>query len=680
MAQDPYRYFRLEARDLLDQFAKAVLELERGGGGAVIQRLLRLAHTLKGAARVVKLPGIADRAHGIEDALAPLRGIEGTVPREAIEAILGHLQVIGEQIPPLAPVETAEVAHAKVPADDGLRTVRADIGDMDALLHGVSEAHARLNGLRTVVEAMEREQNLADLLVAQLASRGPADSAQPTLDTAGPVFAIADELRNSLDRRSRSLAVATEQMDRELHELRDAAEQLRLVPVATLFTALERTARDTARALSKQVVFEGRGGELRLDAHVLGSIQDALVQIVRNAAAHGIEGEAGRRAAGKPIAGRIAVDAFRRGRRIVFECRDDGRGVDLEAVKRIARERGLLAGDAPLAGTDVLLRLLLRGGISTAAAVTETSGRGVGLDVVRAAVEQLGGDVVVHSDPGKGTVFQLVVPSTLASTEVLKVDSAGATVAIPVDAIRRSIRVAAADISRTASGASVPFEGRAVPFLPLATALNGTRLPAGRDWTAVVMSGSDGLAAVGVDRLVDISRIVVRPLPDLAPANAIVAGAALDAEGNPQLVLDPDALAADAHRGDFAALAPVASRRPVLVIDDSLTTRMLEQSILESAGYDVDLALSGEEGLEAARRKRYALFLVDVEMPGMDGFTFVEQIRSDPSLHDIPAVLVTSRAAPEDRRRGHAVGAQGYIVKSEFDQAQLLTMIRPLAG
>jgi two-component system chemotaxis sensor kinase CheA len=161
-------------------------------------------------------------------------------------------------------------------------------------------------------------------------------------------------------------------------------------------------------------------------------------------------------------------------------------------------------------------------------------------------------------------------------------------------------------------------------------------------------------------------------------ASPAIAGVSLDAEGNPQLVLDPDGIVTAARRGAPADTASAAVRRPVLVIDDSLTTRMLEQSILESAGYEVDVALSAEEALEAAHRKRYALFLVDVEMPGMDGFDFVQRVRADPALRDIPAILVTSRSAPEDIARGRAVGAQGHIVKSEFDQAELLALIKPL--
>jgi two-component system, chemotaxis family, sensor kinase CheA len=198
--------------------------------------------------------------------------------------------------------------------------------------------------------------------------------------------------------------------------------------------------------------------------------------------------------------------------------------------------------------------------------------------------------------------------------------------------------------------------------------------------SAVVVRGRSGPAAFTVDRVVGTGQVTMRPLPELAPAAALVAGAALDAIGDPLLVLDPDPLVAAAQRVATASAEPATSLQPVLVVDDSLTTRMLEQSILESAGYAVDVASSAEEALAKVRVTAYALLLVDVEMPGMDGFTLIERLRADPQLRHLPAILVTSRAGAEDRRRGLEVGAQGYIVKGEFDQGVLLDRIRALVG
>jgi two-component system chemotaxis sensor kinase CheA len=196
----------------------------------------------------------------------------------------------------------------------------------------------------------------------------------------------------------------------------------------------------------------------------------------------------------------------------------------------------------------------------------------------------------------------------------------------------------------------------------------------------VIVESHGALAALGVDRLVGTENIVLRPLPPLTPADARLSGVSLGMDGNPRLVLDADGLLAEARESKGPAKAALPVRHPILVIDDSLTTRMLEQSILESAGYEVHVATSGEEGLEKAYALRYGLFLVDVEMPGMDGFTFIQKSRADPVLKSVPAILVTSRASAEDKRRGEAVGARAYIVKGEFDQKELLDRVRTLLG
>ncbi|MEI9985905.1 MAG: response regulator [Aliidongia sp.] len=607
--------------------------------------------------------------------LSPLRDAAGALERAPIAVVLSRLEAIEQLLPGLAPREKGEVsAPAKPGAEEGMRTVRADLAEMDAVLDGVAETHALVSGLRSAAHGLEQAEHLVELLLAQLAPRRQRGEAPDRS------YAIAEELRRVFAGSGRSLGTSLDQMDRELHQLRDTAERLRLISVGSLFAVLERMARDAALALSKQIVFEGKGGDLRLDSHVLGAIQAALIQIVRNAVAHGIETPEERRRAGKPEAGRISVAVARRGQLIAFECRDDGRGLDFEAVRRVAQQRGLLRGEARNLGAEELVRLLLRGGISTSRTVTDVSGRGIGLDVVREAADRLGGEIAVRTEPGRGTVLELVVPNSLAAIEALLVTVEEQPFAIPLDAVRSTLRLAGPEIARIGDGSSVAYGGEAVAFMPLARALGGRGWPAARSWTAVVVAGAAGLAAIGVDRLLGTARIVTRPLPENLPASPIVAGARLDAEGNPQLVLDPDGLVAAAIRGDGGAPDDAPARRPVLIIDDSLTTRMLEQSILESAGYEVDTATSAEEGLETARRKAYALFLVDVEMPGMDGFTFVERIRADPGLHHIPAILVTSRAAPEDRQRGKAAGAQGYVVKSEFDQAALLALIRPLVG
>ncbi|MFN8449187.1 MAG: response regulator [Anaerolineae bacterium] len=347
----------------------------------------------------------------------------------------------------------------------------------------------------------------------------------------------------------------------------------------------------------------------------------------------------------------------------------------------MAEQRGLVRlGQASALDADAIIQLLLRGGISTAQVVTEVSGRGVGLDVVRDAAERLGGSVEMHTEAGRGTRLTLTVPLLIAALDGLMVEGGGIVATIPIEAVRRTLRLAPADIARTAQGESVIFEGRTIPFLPLSAALSVRlrRARGSRVWSAVVVETVGGAAAIGVDHLRGVTNVILRPLPVVAFARPIVSGVSLNLEGNPQLVLDAAQLVIAAQNAGMPPGEAEPPQHTILVIDDLLTTRMLERSILESAGYTVELAVSGEEALEKAQQKRYALFLVDVEMPGMDGFSFIERTQSNPDLRDIPAILVTSRSSPEDLQRGRDVGARGYVIKSEFDQGVLLARIGEL--
>jgi two-component system chemotaxis sensor kinase CheA len=435
--------------------------------------------------------------------------------------------------------------------------------------------------------------------------------------------------------------------------------------------------RDAATLAGKRVRFAFDGADVRIDGQVLATLHGALVQLVRNAVVHGIETPAERAAAGKPAEGRVALVARAHGPTISVVCEDDGRGLDLVAI-RAAAERG---GQRAAAGLDAgaLFQLLLRGGISTATEVTQLSGRGIGLDLVRDAVQALGGAVAVTTGPG-GTTVTLTVPVSVTAIAAVHVVVADRVVAIPRAAVRRITRVAPSDRIDAPDGARLADgEGGSVPCAPLAALIAPGR-PAESGHTAVFVDGGGAVAAFTVDRTLGIEEVVVRALPPRAPIDAIIAGMALDAEGVPYPVIEPRALVAAVRR---ATIVPVPAPRrlaPILVVDDSPTTRMLEQSILESAGYEVELAISAEDALARLERGMYAMLLVDVEMPGLDGIGLVRQLRATPALAALPAVLVTSRDSEVDRRRGTDAGAQGYIVKGDFDQGELLTLIASLVG
>jgi two-component system, chemotaxis family, sensor kinase CheA len=687
MLKDPYKYFRVEARELLEGLGRTVLELERGEGGkGAVGRLLRLAHTLKGASRVVKQPSIAELAHAIEDIFEPCRDGTGAIPHERTTEVLGMLDVIAGKLAALDAPSPEPKGEARPPArEESFETVRVELDEIDALLDGVSEASVQLTALRREAEKVERARQLAGSLLENAAPQHHAGTnGSGRIGGGAKERAMVDELRNQLERLGRAFASGIGLVESEFAQVRDAANRLRLLPAAALFASLERTARDAAQSLHKEVLFESSGGANRMDAHVLTALREALPHVVRNAVAHGIESPQERASMGKPQQGRIELRVERRGDRVAFICNDDGRGIDLEAVRRTAVRRGLLpAADAPSLGMEQAVQIILKGGVTTSGEVDEISGRGIGLDVVREAAARLNGEVSVLSEAGRGTSLEICVPVSITSLSALEVETGGTVGALPLDAVRQTMRVADREIARSAEMDSIVYQNRAIAFLPLARALhkNAAPDPKRRFWSAVVLEARCGIAAIGVDRLLGTRTVVVRSLPSLTAAEAVVAGASLDAEGNPQLVFDPEGLVAAAYLGRAPTVSVAAAKRScVLVIDDSLTTRMLEQSILESAGYEVDVATSGEDGMEKARAKSYGLFLVDVEMPGMDGFEFVARTRSDASLSVVPAILVTSRNAVEDRARGEQVGARGYIVKGEFDQRHLLRLIREFMG
>ncbi len=680
---DPYRYFRVEAREIVDQLQKQLLELEKGTVSAEsVKSMLRLAHTLKGAARVVKQREIGELAHSLEDLLVALRDdaaadrasttTRGLALIDAIEARVAALAA--PEAPKASPAPVSLKAAEPGPAPPVEPVTRTDLEELGALITGVQEVSTRLAVLGRALSGFAHAKNLADLVLSGLSARNLDGGTRQHEQTR----AFAEELGRLLPSLERELGTGVDQAARELEQVHEAAVRLRLVPASTMFGALERTARDAALSVGKLVAFSARGGDVRLDATLLSLVQSALVQAVRNALAHGIESPSERQTAGKPQQGAVTIEVTRRDRYVVFACTDDGRGLDLEAIRRAAETKGA----APALDDRALIELLLQGGISTAGSVTAVSGRGVGLDLLRETAERTSGKLSLESDRDRGTRLELSVPATLSALETLTLEVGGEVVSLPLDSVRRTLRVEPGELVRGADGARLRVEDELVPFAPLEVVLGFGASEDGLELrrNAVVVASSSGRAALGVDRLLGTETVVARAVPEVAQPRSVVLAASFDARGNPRLLLDPQKLVDAAKGAELPARAATKTRAPILVVDDSLTTRMLEQSILESAGYEVDLATSGEEGLSMAALRRYALFLVDVEMPGMDGFTFVERTRKDPRFSAIPAILVTSRASPEDLERGRSAGASAHIVKSEFDQADFLTRIRRLVG
>jgi two-component system chemotaxis sensor kinase CheA len=668
-----YQYFKIEAREIVSDLSHDILGLERGDAGAeAVARLLRQAHTLKGAARVVRLPRIAEIAHAMEDALAPHRGSPDAVSREQIGRLLEQVDIISSEINALDPPPPAG-APSRPSALEPFERVRVGVAEMDALLSGVSETAVQLDGIRRGIEAVKQVEDRLAAFQQQLTDAKPGPGLHETIE----------EMRLALQHARQGLGTRADSTDREIAEVRGNIDRLRLLPTSLLFPALERAVRDAAETLGRQVVFHTSGREQRLESHVLSAIGEALAHLVRNAVAHGIESPQDRLASGKPACGEVRLKIARHADRILFTCSDDGSGIDVDAVRGAAVDRGVMsaASAAALSSADAL-ELIFSPGVTTSPSLNEVAGRGIGLEVVREVAGRFKGRVGVRTEVGIGTSVEIEVPVSLSSVRAVLLGTDDLLIWAPLEAVHCALRLDDDAIVTLAGRSSLIFEGRAIPFIRLADTMRRAHEtgPDSRPRLVAIVQADAELLAVGVDRVIHASEVIVHPLPAAAGRITTLAGAVFDAQGNPQLVLNPEALLVAANSVPSQRIPDPSPTPLVLVIDDSLTSRVLLQSILEAGGYKVDMAVSGEDAMAKARERHYSLFVCDVEMPGMNGFEFVSLTREYDYLLGIPSILVTTRGGADDRRRGAEAGARAYIVKGEFSKDSMLETVRSLVG
>lgn len=502
------------------------------------------------------------------------------------------------------------------------------------------------------------------------------------------LIGVLDELRERVGLLSSQLAETLRGQSRGLDRLQEQSMRLAMLPTASIFAPFPRLIRNLCRELGKEVDLQLDGGGTELDKQVLEQIVDPIRHLLINAVDHGIELPEERESSGKTRRGSLTVTARQQGRQVVIEVRDDGRGISPEAVKASAVRKGLIDEGDELSNQEALA-LLFKAGFSTAGIVTDTSGRGVGLDVVKEAVDRLKGTVDIDSVPGEGTVFSITLPITLAIIEAILVNIGGQEFAIPVSAVEEVVGVPEHDVQNVGGREAVVLRDQTTSLVPLHKVLS---LPEDEisDGPVVVIATATRRVAFRVGELIGQQEVVIKGLGSFLPRMRHVAGASILGDGRVILVLDPYELIDTARRplGNSASpvqrrsgLSAVGTRRArLLVVDDSLAIREMLRSIFEAAGYSVEVAVDGADGLTKIRQQKFDGVVTDVEMPRLDGFGLVEGIRSRSEHENLPVIMVTSLAKEEHRRRGLEVGANAYIVKSSFDQSRLLETLRSLVG
>jgi len=485
-----------------------------------------------------------------------------------------------------------------------------------------------------------------------------------------------DQLSGGVASDGRALRAVCDALDEEIY-------QVRMLPFAEACGGLERAVRDLARAAGKDAVVVLRGADVEVDRSVLEGLKDPLLHLVRNAVDHGIETPAERQAAGKPARATITVSAALRGDRVEIVVTDDGRGFDVERIRAKLRAKGLLVSE----DDREVARQAFLPGISTAAMVTDVSGRGVGLDVVQDRIESLHGAVDVSFQAGAGTSFVLTVPLTLTTIHCVLVTAGGSTYAVATTSVGQFLRFRPGDVCSMAGRDVLRLPGAApIPVASLAETLGQPRpaAPPAEKVSAVILTAAEQKVAFVVDQFLTEQEVLVKSLGARLKRMRHVTAATLLASGQVALVLNAasvirTALSRTSRR--FAAdAAPTVlpQRRRLLVVDDSLTTRTLMKSILEAAGYEIRIAVDGEQAWRLLAEEPADLVVTDVEMPRMDGFQLTAAIRGSERLAELPVVLLTARGSDADKRRGLEVGANAYLVKSGFEQQNLLQTIRQL--
>jgi two-component system chemotaxis sensor kinase CheA len=464
-------------------------------------------------------------------------------------------------------------------------------------------------------------------------------------------------------------------------QLRHDVRQARTVPADGVFQGFRKMLRDVAHSEGKEIDFRTAGLDVRADRLVLQALKDPLMHALRNAVCHGIEPPDERRRLGKEPAGRVSLRLEVHGSRLHVVVEDDGRGVDSRAVTEQALRQGLLTeAEASAAGPAELNRLVFQPGFSTAREVTDLSGRGMGLSVVSEAATRLQGGVeLIGLDPG--TRLRITVPLSVTAQRLLLVSCGGQTFAVPAHGVERLCRARRDDVE-VVGGQPMLLLGEPIRLQPLARLL-GLGDEEQRDPlpVLVVRSGPRRLA-VSVDEMIGVRDSLIKDLGPPASRDDRWAGGILLEDGSVCLVLNPASLF-DPARPAPSAVAPVSRPTPkrvrtILVVDDSLTTRTLEKSILEAHGYRVVLALDGIEALAKMRESLPDLVISDVQMPRLDGFGLLEQMKKDPRLARLPVIIVTSLEKREDQERGLALGADAYVVKRKFDHEELLHTVQQI--
>jgi two-component system, chemotaxis family, sensor kinase CheA len=723
--------FKVEAAEHLQTIGTGLMELEKAAAAAdrtrLIETIFRAAHSLKGAARAVNFGEIETLCQSLEGLFAAWKRGESAPTPETLDDAHRALNAAWGMMS-----EAAEDASGRIEtrADDGPRTeqsiagqqvISATTGEAETVRIAVSALDARLLEAEEMLAAkLTAEQWSADLAALEarfeqwrkqwsriqprmrrLRQRGeqtPDGVTTPDTHDLAEFFDWNHDYVRALEGSVTGLRRRADQnrllVAKLVDELLENSKKLLMLPLSTISALLFKVVRDLCRDQGKEAVLTVRGEEVTIDKRILEELKDPLIHLLRNCIDHGVETPEQRRRAGKSPQATIAVAvAPIDGNEVEVSVSDDGAGVDLEKVKLAADRRGLLAPDASGSdGESAALGLVFEADVSTSPIITQVSGRGLGLAIVREKTEKLGGRVAIESRRGAGTVIRMIVPLTLATFRGILIRVAQRSFIVPTAHVERVSRFKAEDVQTVEGRRALALNGRAVALVDLAEVL---QLPSGHGnagggvpGIVLVLGAGEQTVAFAVNEVLDEREVLVKRFAKPLSRVRNIAGATVLGSGEVAPILNvPDLLKSAKTAGaapaapdsrEATSMQPQAAAGRILVAEDSITSRMLLKGILESAGYEVTTAVDGIEAFTTLRSGHFDLVVSDVEMPRLNGFDLTARIRADRTLAEMPVVLVTALESREDRERGIEVGANAYLVKSSLDQDDLLEALQRL--
>lgn len=699
--------FKVELDEKLQTMIDALLNLEHSqqDPGLVeknIDQVFRDAHNIKGSSRTVGVNDVGEIAHQIESLFAAIRTKQIQLSNQVISVcILGvdgmraamdsyykqiplpfDLNALLEQLKEGQPspnfvinkpyVEKGRVASSSMSSEESYESIRVSLHQIEHVSTLLEELQINKIVIDDHYSALVKLSVKAD----QLSSDNPHTMKQIS-EVTGVLSSTCKNLHHSMN-----------EISTVLNSLQEHVRMLRLIPASSILRDIRRSVRELASDLNKKIDLHISGDSIKLDKIILEGLKDPLIHILRNAIDHGIEEAQTRQKRGKPEEGQISIQVLDEGDQIFINILDDGGGIDYTKIAEVAEKKGIVSqAELETMEPNDIVELIFTPGFSTKDIVTNVSGRGVGLDVVKSNLANIRGEVSVITDPGTSTLFQLRVPLTLSSDLGIIIRSAGQLFIIPTSSIEHMMLLERADILNVIATQAILFKNKPILLRKLSDILS-LDVPSDASllnhYPIVILKKEMDIVALLVDEILEEREIVIKPLsPPLVNIKGISGGALCNA----QVILvlnttDIIQLALEASKERLVVAPEVETemdlREHILLVDDSITTRTLEKNILENNNYKVTLAVDGKNAWELLQKNTYSLLITDIEMPNMTGLELTSLVKKSPNLSNLPVIIVTSLGSEEQKKHGMEVGADAYIVKHDFESKELLDVIAQL--